>query len=140
MVIKEFKFKDFLGIERKEEHRFHLSYQELMTMELGAVGGFTTLLKKLSDKLDVPELEKILRVFIDKSYGVMSPDGRRFDKSPEILADFKATPMYSDLYMELLSDSDKAWKFIEGILPTMTEEQKKQFSKALEQQGFSNNA
>lgn len=139
MINKEFKFTDFLGIERKEEHRFHLSYQELMTMELGEVGGFTALLKKLSDKLDVPELEKILRIFIDKSYGIMSPDGRRFDKSPEILADFKATPMYSDLYMELLSDSDKAWKFIEGILPTMTEEQKKQFSKALEQQGLSNN-
>lgn len=131
MISKEFTYTDFLGNKRTETHRFHLSNQELMTMEVGEYGGFTEMLKRLSSKIDVPELEKIIRNFIDSSYGVMSPDGRKFEKKDEYLEDFKATEMYSQLYMELLQNPQQATEFIKGILPVMTEEQKRQFDEAM---------
>ena len=51
-----------------------------------------------------------------------SDDGKYNRKSPELLADFKATQAYSELIMELLSDTDKAIAFINGIIPTKMRE------------------
>lgn len=131
MITKEFTYVDYNGVTRKETHRFHFTLQEITSMELGVDGGFTNMLKKLSDKIAVPELERILKTLIDKSYGVMSDDGRKFVKREEYLEDFKSTEMYSQLYMELLQDSQAALAFIKGTFPVMTEEQKREFNAQL---------
>lgn len=50
------------------------------------------------------------------AYGKKSLDGRKFEKSHEITADFVATQAYSDLYVELASDPDKAAEFMNGVM------------------------
>lgn len=52
-----------------------------------------------------------------KSYGEKSPDGKRFVKSEELSTAFSQTEAYSQLYMELATDADKAAEFINGVIP-----------------------
>lgn len=59
----------------------------------------------------------LFKEIIHKSYGVKSPDGRRFMKSPEILEDFLQTEAYSELFVKLATDADEATAFVNGIVP-----------------------
>lgn len=54
-----------------------------------------------------------------RSYGVPSPDGRKFMKSKEITEDFLQTEAYNNFFMELVTDAGKAADFIQDILPNM---------------------
>jgi hypothetical protein len=57
-------------------------------------------------------------MIINKSYGVKSPDGRRFMKKPEYLEEFMETPAYSILYMDLATNEEAAAEFINKVVPT----------------------
>ena len=52
------------------------------------------------------------------SYGIKSPDGRRFIKNDEVKTDFEQTEAYSQLFMELVTDADKMADFIKGVIPS----------------------
>lgn len=110
-------YVDYNGTERTEDHYFNLTEAELMDKQFGTVGGFDALVQKIIDTKDQPGLIKIFKEFIREAYGVKSVDGRRFMKSPEILAEFVETPAYSKLYMKLATDADAAAKFINGCVP-----------------------
>jgi hypothetical protein len=66
---------------------------------------------------DQPAIIKIFKDLILKAYGVKSPDGRKFIKSEELSLDFAQTEAYSQLFMELATDADKASEFVNGIVP-----------------------
>lgn len=108
---------DFGGTERTEEYYFNLTRAEIMEMELNTEGGFVQMIDRISAAKSQLELAKLFKQIICKSYGVLSPDGRKFIKNDAILADFMATQAYSDLYYKLASDADEASAFFEGILP-----------------------
>lgn len=114
------RYTDFLNVEREETFRFHLNESEIVDKELTTEGGLQQLLEKMSEKQDVPSLSKFFKEFIQISYGEISPDGRKFNKTKEIWEDFYATNAYNELYMKLLSDSDFANQFIMGVLPKDT--------------------
>lgn len=118
MLKKVFKYTDFNGVEREEEHWFHLSKAELMEMELGVTGGYTEMINKIIATKDVPSLIKIFKELILKSYGEKSADGRRFIKSEELSTAFAQTNAYSDLFMELATDDNAASEFVKGIIPS----------------------
>lgn len=117
MLKKTIEFTDYNGEKRKEDFYFNLSKAELMEMELGTSGGFAEMLQKLVDTQDIPEIMKIFKKVIMKAYGVKSPDGKRFIKSDELSKEFTETEAYSELFMELLSDTDAATAFVNGIIP-----------------------
>lgn len=125
MLKKEIMYKDFNGVERKETFCFHLTEAELMQMELETEGGFQGLLQRIIDAKDSVKMIKIFKEIIDRSYGVLSEDGKYFSKSEKELEKFKSTQAYSDLYMSLLNDEEAA-KFIKAVAPVipMTEEDK----------------
>lgn len=116
MLKKEIVYKDFNGVERKETFCFHLTEAELMQMELETEGGFQGLLQRIIDAKDSTKMIKIFKEMIDRSYGVLSEDGKYFSKSEKELAKFKSTQAYSDLYMSLLNDEEAA-KFIKAVAP-----------------------
>lgn len=134
MISKTFTFTDYAGIQRKETHYFNITQAEMMQIEMSEKGGFIAKLRRLTESIDVTEMSKIFEFMIDKSYGVRSADGRAFRKTPEALQDFKSTEAYSQLYIELLSNTDEAIKFIKGIMPTMTAEQQKKFDAQIAKQ------
>ena len=117
MLKKTFTYTDYIGNERTEDHYFNLSKAEIMEMELGVSGGFTTMVHRIIAAQDSPTLVKIFKDLILKAYGVKSDDGKRFIKSPELSEAFAQTEAYSQLFMELATNSDKAAEFVNGIVP-----------------------
>lgn len=119
------KYTDFNGVEREEEFRFNLTEAELMDLNLSKKGGLEETLKQIINTQDVPALADLFKSIINKAYGIKSPDGRNFIKSDKILADFTSTQAYSNLYMMLITDTDKATEFINGIVPQSVAEKAK---------------
>jgi len=117
MLKKTITYVDYDGHERTETFYFNLNKAELTEMELSESGGLTKLIEKITSELDAGRIVSLFKEIILKSYGEKSPDGRRFIKSPELSEAFSQTEAYSDLYMELATDSDAAVAFMNGIVP-----------------------
>lgn len=118
MLKKKITYTDYNGEERTEEFYFNLSKAELTEMELSADGGLETKINRIINSRDTKELISIFKDIILSSYGEKSDDGRRFIKSEEKKKAFAETEAYSNLFMELAFDADKASEFINGIIPT----------------------
>lgn len=121
MIKKTITYTDYNGNERTEDFWFNLSKAECMEMELSTNGGMEQAIEKIISEKDQAQLVKIFKDIILKSYGQKSLDGKRFNKSPEISADFAATEAYSELFMELATNSEAATAFITGVLPPAPE-------------------
>ena len=80
-------------------------------------GGLAEMIQRIVAAQDIPAIVKIFKELVLKAYGVKSADGKRFIKSEELTTEFAQTEAYSDLFMELSTDADKAQKFINGIVP-----------------------
>jgi hypothetical protein len=117
MLKKTIKYTDFDGVVREEDFYFNLTEAELTEMNLMTKGGLKSYLESIISTQDTPALAELFKKIINKSYGVKSPDGRKFLKSEEILEDFTSTQAYSDLYMSLITDADAASSFINAIVP-----------------------
>ena len=130
MIKKTMTYYDFDGKLRTESAYFGYTPAEIMEQELETEEGLVNKLESLINSGDDPELMKRFRELILDTYGEKTPDGRHFFKSPELSAKFKATPMYSEIYMELITQPDKAVEFIKGIMPAeRTEEEKAAMAK-----------
>lgn len=117
MLKKTIKYVDYNGVTREEEFHFNLTKAEVVEMETSIPGGMSALIERLTKSQDTNQTIGIFKDLIKRSYGVKVDDGRRFKKSPEILEDFMQTEAFSELYIELLSDPDKAAEFVKGIIP-----------------------
>lgn len=121
MITKSIKYTDYNGVEREEKFLFNLSKAELMEMEMGTVGGLTEMIQKIIETQDQPSIVKIFKELILKAYGEKSADGKRFVKvDPEghsLAVAFSQTEAYSQLFMELATDSVAAANFVKGIIP-----------------------
>ena len=123
MLKKTMTFTDYNGVERTENFWFNLSKAEIMEMELGTEGGLAEMIQKIVAAKDAPSIVKIFKDLILKSYGEKSADGKKFVKSQELSEAFSQTEAYSDLFMELATDSDKASEFVNGIIPNVPKDQ-----------------
>ena len=117
MLKKTIKYTDYDGNEREEDFYFNLSKAEITEMELSKEGGMSEYIKKISATQNGPELIKLFKEIIIKSYGEKSLDGKRFIKNKELTEAFIQTEAYSELFVELASNADEAVKFINGIMP-----------------------
>ena len=119
MLTKTITCMDYDGNEYSETHYFNLTKAELAELNLTTSGGLQNVLQKIVDAKDVPELTKWFKKIILMSYGKKSDDGKRFIKNEELTEAFTQTEAYSELFMELISDSEAASKFINGLLPAI---------------------
>lgn len=117
MLKKTITYTDYNGVERTEDFYFYLSKADLMEMEMGTTGGFAEMIQKVVNAQDAPAIIKIFKDLILKAYGEKSADGKRFIKNDEIRDAFSQTEAYSQLFMELATNSDAAAKFVNGIMP-----------------------
>lgn len=111
------EYENFNGVMVKEVLHFHLSKQEIIHMQTSSGGLLTQRLERIINTEDSNDAIEEFREIILLSYGELSPNGNRFHKSPEIRADFEASPAFDALYMKMFEDPDFAGKFITGILP-----------------------
>lgn len=117
MLKKTLTYTDYDNNVRTEDFYFNLTKAELTEMELSFDGGLSKTLQKV---IAAQESSKIVAIFKDlvlKSYGVKSPDGKRFMKSQEIRDSFAQTEAYSDLFMSLATNAAAAAAFVNAIVP-----------------------
>lgn len=117
MLVKTITYTDFNGNERTEDFYFNLTEADVTKMEMSVNGGYSAMLRRVSNSQDAPVIRDTFERFIIDSYGEKSPDGREFYKSPEIAKRFMATEAYSVLFMELCTDAKAAAEFVNGVLP-----------------------
>lgn len=119
MLKRTIEYPDYNGNMRKEDFYFNLTKAELAEMNLSIAGGMAKMIEDLVSAQDAPKAAAIFKDIILRSYGVKSPDGKRFIKSKALSEEFMQTEAYSILYMELLTDdtAKAAATFINGILP-----------------------
>ena len=118
MLKKTVTYKDYNGLERTENFYFNLTETEIMEMEVGTVGGLAEMITKIVEAKDAPAIMKTFKDLLLKAYGEKSLDGKRFEKKNGQLAEaFAETEAYSIIFMELVTDAEKAAEFINGIVP-----------------------
>lgn len=117
MLKKTVTYEDFNGEEVTEDLFFHLSQAELIELEMSHRGGLTEALKRIIAAEDGKAIIAEFKNIILGSYGKKSDDGRRFIKNNEIREEFESSEAYSTLFMELVTDTEAAILFINGIVP-----------------------
>lgn len=117
MLKKTIVYTDFNGQETEEEFFFHLSKAELVELEMSHEDGFVKSMEKVvaaeDNKTIISEFKKIIL----QSYGRKSIDGKRFIKTQALREEFESSEAYSTLFMELVTDTDAAIEFMNGIIP-----------------------
>jgi hypothetical protein len=117
MLKKTITYVDFNDEEVSEEFLFHLSKAELVELEMSYQGGLTEQIKRIAEAEDGKAIIEEFKKIILGSYGKRSPDGKRFIKNQTLRDEFESTEAYSTLFMELVTDAEKAAEFVRGVIP-----------------------
>ena len=125
MFKKTITYVDFDGVERTEDFYFNLSKSEVIKLELSYPGGFENYIDTIVKSNDGAAIMKSFNDIIMMSYGEKSTDGRRFVKSKELSDAFAQTPAYDQIFIELCTDNNAAAAFVNGVMPTLTDADKK---------------
>ena len=117
MIERTFTYEGFDGKTYQDTWGFYLSKADLMEIQYGTFVGLDALIKRLIDTRNGKEIMEIIKSIILKSVGRPSMDGRRFIRNDEIREDFLNSDAFSQLFEELITDSQKALEFMEGAVP-----------------------
>lgn len=126
MLKKTITYVDYDGKERIEDFYFNLTKAEMTELEISQEGGLIKTIERIvaehEDRgvVSMSNGAKIVEIFKDlilKSYGEKSLDGKRFIKSDKLKEEFSQTEAYSELFMELTTNEEKASEFVNGIIP-----------------------
>lgn len=123
MVKKTITYIDYDGTERTEDFYFNLSEAEITEMQLSVEGGMRGYIEKIVAAKSQLEVVKLFKEILLRSYGKKSLDGRLFVKNEANTAEFVANPAYSKIYMELVTNTDAATKFVNALIPENTQNQ-----------------
>lgn len=121
MLKKTHSYVDFDGQQRTEDFYFNLTEAELTELQYSLNGGMSQLLEKIIREQDQQKIVEYFKKIVLMSYGVKSMDGRNHVKNDAIRESFVSTNAYSDIFMELANDANKAAEFINGIMPKTKE-------------------
>lgn len=117
MLKKTITYEDFNGETVSEDFFFHLSKAELVELELSHKGGLAESIQKIIDAEDGKQIIAEFKNIILGAYGKRSDDGKRFIKNQALREEFESTEAYSVLFMEVVTETDKAIEFVNGIVP-----------------------
>lgn len=119
MLKKTVTYEDWNGVTRTEDFYFNLTRVECAEIEYGTNGAsLSDSIQDLIAAKDMYTVISIIKKILLMSYGVKSPDGKRFMKNDEIRESFEQNPAFDILYMELATNSEAAADFISGIVPS----------------------
>ncbi len=128
MLKKTISYVDYNGTERTEDFYFNLTQQEIAEMQLSTNGGLDQYIQNIVAAQDGAQIIALFKDLICKSYGEKSLDGKYFLKEDEdghkLVNKFKATEAFSNLYIELATNTEAATAFVNGITPKMPEDHK----------------
>ena len=129
MLKKTIKYTDYNGVERVEDHYFNLNQFELTEFAAELPDGLFEAVNESSDRTQLQTAIRIhdklggkgiiefIKKLVIKSYGVKSPDGKRFIKNQELCDEFVQSIAFDTFMMELMSDDMAAANFVNAIIP-----------------------
>lgn len=121
MLKKTITYTDYDGNKRTEDFYFNLTQAEIVELNMSPLGGLDYTLKKIINETDTGKIVEMVKHIILMAYGEKSFDGRRFVKKDDdgrpLARKFEDSPAFSELFIELLGDSQKAADFINAIVP-----------------------
>lgn len=118
MLKKTIKYTDFNGDETSEDFLFHLSKAELIELEASHKDGLAASMQRIIEADDNRAIIAEFKRIVLLSYGKKSMDGKRFIKNQTMRDEFESSEAYSTLFMELVTNTDSAIEFMNGIIPS----------------------
>lgn len=123
MTYETITYTDYNGVTKTRKFYFHINKAELIELETMTPGGVGKALDEAAKAKDAAKLMRFFKDIIAMAYGEKSEDGERFIKSKELSEAFMQTEAYNQLFTDLLTNAEKASKFINGIFPKELVEQ-----------------
>ncbi len=130
MIKKTVNYADFDGNARTEVLYFNLTKTELIEIAMDLPDGLSdsigndpnkidekAAISKVMESLGSKGILDFIKKLVLKSYGIKSPDGRRFEKSEEISKEFSQTLAFDSVIMELMTGDQAAVNFMNGLIP-----------------------
>lgn len=124
MLKKDITFENFEGVQVTETHYFHIYEVELVeflvlhNIDGDVKNGLKNLLDDLVKKNDRASILALFRELVVMGYGQRNPERpEKFLKTPEISEEFKSSPAYKALYLELMTSDKAAAEFLMGAIP-----------------------
>jgi hypothetical protein len=117
MLKKTITYTDFDDVVRTETFYFNLTQAEALELEVSSTGGLQKMIDRIINADDRKKLIELFKEVILKAYGEKSDDGKHFVKSQELRDRFAQTMAYSDLFIELATNTNSATEFMNGIVP-----------------------
>ena len=115
MITQSITYTDYFGRERTEEFAFNLTKTELVKL---STSDFKENVEKISSsQANDAAIIDLLRTLILTSYGRISMDGSRFEKSEELRNEFEQSAAYDALFMDLAQHPDKFQTFFSNVVP-----------------------
>lgn len=118
MLKKTITYEDLDGNELTEDFYFHLNEAEIVEwVTTNGDYSLEAVLNKMVEKKKGRDIIDAVKDLIYRAYGEKALDGKRFIKSKEVKDAFMESNAYSVLFMELVTDAEKAGEFVTGIIP-----------------------
>ena len=135
MFTKTINYEDFMGNTRTETCYFNLTKTELLDLYVTLPKALSKAFEKIQPQAGDEEAAKevameaiqtlgdkgildFYKELVLKSYGIISEDGRRFVKDPEISKEFSQTLVYDQLMYDFMTDGKSADEFVNGLMAT----------------------
>lgn len=100
-----------------EAFYFNFTKFEIVELQVSRKGGFAESLEYLAKGDDKKEELAVIKEILLKAYGRRSEDSREFVKDPAHAEAFSHTEAFSNLFMELFTNPDKANAFFAQLMP-----------------------
>lgn len=150
MLKKTITFENYDGVKESVDAYFNLTKTECVDLNLeyenegGLIGRIKTLMveKKDGEMPKKPAFD-FIKLLIDKSYGVRPKDNpslflKEDDDGKPLYKKFKQSAAYDAYVYGLLAGDESLDEFAENVLPKISEEQKVEATKMLENEGLGN--
>lgn len=124
MLKKDITFENFDGVQVTEVNYFHIYEAELVeflilhNIDDDVQNGLKRLIDGLIERNDRAAILALFKELVIMGYGLRNPEKpEKFLKTPEISEDFKSSPAYKALYLELMTNEKAATEFLMGAIP-----------------------
>lgn len=122
MLKETITYTNYIGDEVTKDFHFNLTQAELIKMETGVEGGLSATLKAIAATNNGAKIIAFVEELILKSYGEISADGERFEKSEAKSIAFSQTPAYEVLFEKLTVNDTALAEFVNAIIPASLRE------------------
>lgn len=133
MLKKTVSYTDTDGVPCTEDFYFNLTRFEILELQVSRVGGFAQAMELLAKSTDQQRILSTIKELVLLAYGERTDISRHFVKRPEFAEAFSHTEAFSNLVMDMFTDTDKANAFFEGLMPADLMEQVRQEQASKEQ-------